>query len=61
MQVLNLLSSVGECNQSKLLKGCQRSLLASLVHNETILESENSNAGKMNFLAGVGFIESTDG
>lgn len=61
MKILYLLSSVGRCNQSKLLKRCQRSLLASLVHNETVLQSENSNARKMNLLAGIGFLEGADG
>ncbi|VUC28722.1 unnamed protein product [Clonostachys rosea] len=52
---------VGRRNQSKLLKRRQCSLLASLVHDQTILESENGGAGKVNLLAGVGLIERTDG
>lgn len=60
MEVLDLFPRIWLLNQPKLLKSRQSSLFPSFIHNEPILESEDSRSREVHFLSRIRLLQSAD-
>lgn len=60
VEVLDLFPKVWLLNQSKLLESRQSSLFPSLIHNQPILECEDSRSREVHFFARIRLLQSAD-